>query len=110
MKEIITIQFKDIFLFEIIEKDKEEKNKRFYERYKMNIFFPRREKNKNLEKMVGKIYNRSKKQKRQYGLDRNTIKRLEEELAIRKEDEYLDMVYNINKKFIEIASSSEDSK
>ncbi len=105
MKEIITIQYKDIFLFEIIEKDKKEKNKKFYERYKINIFFPRREKNKNLEKIVGKIYNRSKKQKRQYGLDQNTIKILEEELATRKEKEYLDMLYNINKKFIEIESS-----
>lgn len=103
MKEIIIIQFKDIFLFEIIEKDKEEeKNVKFYQRYKINIWFPRRERNKNLENICYKIYKKSKKQKRQYGLDQNTIKILEEELAIRKENEYKKMRQEINQKLIEM--------
>lgn len=102
MKEIITIQFKDIFLFEIIEKDKEEeKNVKFYQRYKINIWFPRRERNKNLEKICYKIYKKSKKQKK-YIMDPNFIREAEFLLSEEKQKEYKKMRQEINQKLIEM--------
>lgn len=111
MKEILSIKCKDIFLLEILEKDKEEleKNNNIFHRYKINLELPRMKRNRKLEDVCTKIYKRSKKQKPDRKLSTTEKEFIDHTyflLGEQGEEKYLRMVEKVNKKLLKLASGN----